>query len=63
MFITTDLNSQIISILKDYGAVPLDFLAKRLRKQRSEITDNIKDLSQKQILEIKGEEVSLKKDA
>jgi predicted transcriptional regulator len=59
MFITTDVNSQIISILKDYGTVPLEFLAKRLRKDKSEIAKSVDDLSQKHIVRISGEEVGL----
>ena len=62
MFITADVNSQIISILKDYGAVPLDFLAKRLRKDKAEIAKSVEGLSKEGIVEITGEEARLKRD-
>lgn len=59
MFQTADIHSQIIAILRDYGAVPLDFLAKRLGRQKSEITENIDELVQKDVLEIRDEKVNL----
>jgi hypothetical protein len=60
MFQTTDLNSKIVTILKDYGTVPLDFLAKRLGRQTIEISESIDDLKEKNVLEIEGDSVKLK---
>lgn len=60
MFQTTDLNSQIVTILKDYGTIPLDFLAKRLGRQKTEITESIDDLKDRDVVEIQGDNVKLK---
>jgi hypothetical protein len=60
MFQTTDLNSKIVSILKDYGAIPLGFLAKRLDRQPSEIMNSIEELRKRDVLEIQGDTVKLK---
>ncbi len=60
MFQTADVNSKIVTILKDYGTVPLDFIAKRLGRGKIEISQSVDDLEKRDVLEIQGDNVKLK---
>jgi hypothetical protein len=60
MFQTADLNSKIVTILKDYGTVPLDFIAKRLGREKIEISQSVHDLEKRDVLEFRGDNVKLK---
>lgn len=59
MFEPLSLSQSIVAILKRYGTVHIDFLARLVSRRRSEIQTYLDTLHQENIIEIDGEHVSL----
>ena len=55
------LNTRIVSVLKKYGTVPVDFLAKSVGRRKSEIEDDLKTLQDMDVIKYDGKNVSLSK--
>lgn len=53
------LNSAIVSVLRAYGEVYIDFLAHALGRRPPEILESLQDLERKGVIDRKGEKVSL----
>ena len=53
------LNLSIVNTLKKYGSIPVDFLAKILRRRKSEILENLGILEKEGVITLTGENVSL----
>lgn len=57
------LSMLIVITLKEYGTIPIDFLAKVLGRRPSEIEEYLENLERERVIERKGEKVSLSSKA
>lgn len=53
------LSQSIVAILKKYGEVHIDFLARLVSRRRAEIQDYLDVLHQEKIIHVEGETVKL----
>jgi predicted ArsR family transcriptional regulator len=53
------LNTAIVTTLKEYGPIPVDFLAKLLGRRTAEILEYLESLEREGVVRRDGEKVSL----